>query len=149
MKEVSAPMSHDNHGVVPMLAYENGVAALEWLARAFGFRETARMLDAEGRLSHGEMEAGSGTIMLATPTPDYESPRRHREHCEPARRWSAVPWVIDGVLVCIDDGDAHCERARRAGASILSEPESGGPGRRYRVEDLEGHRWMFLQRPGN
>ncbi|MGH9870055.1 MAG: VOC family protein [Candidatus Polarisedimenticolia bacterium] len=142
MKEVSP-------AVVPMLSYENGVAALEWLARAFGFRETARMLDADGRLSHGEMAVGNGVIMLATPTPDYESPRRHRERCEPARRWAAVPWVIDGVLVHIEDVDAHCERARKAGASILSEPEGGGPGRRYRVEDLEGHRWMFLQRPGH
>ena len=25
--------------------------------------------------------------------------------------------------------------------------ETGGPGLRYRAEDLEGHRWMFLQRP--
>ena len=35
---------------------------------------------------------------------------------------------------------------KSASAAILSEPEDGGPGRLYRVEDLEGHRWMFLQR---
>jgi hypothetical protein len=29
---------------------------------------------------------------------------------------------------------------------ILSEPEEGPPGRRYRAEDLEGHRWYFFQR---
>jgi uncharacterized glyoxalase superfamily protein PhnB len=28
--------------VVPMLAYENGPAAMDWLARAFGFRERMR-----------------------------------------------------------------------------------------------------------
>lgn len=40
--------------------------------------------------------------------------------------------------------DAHCERARAAGATILSEPESQGGGfRHYRHEDLEGHHWMF------
>ena len=37
-------------------------------------------------------------------------------------------------------------RAKQAGAVILSEPEAGPPARRYRVEDLEGHRWMFMQR---
>jgi uncharacterized glyoxalase superfamily protein PhnB len=134
--------------VVPMIAYEDGVAALEWLARAFGFRERTRMLGPNGELGHGELEAGDGLIMLATPTPDYESPKRHREHCERARKWSEVPFVIDGTLVEVDDVDAHCARARQAGALILSEPEDGGAGRLYRVEDLEGHRWMFLQRSG-
>lgn len=130
--------------VVPMLTYADGVAALEWLARAFGFRERARLIEG-GRLTHGELEAEGGLILLAT-TPDYEGPRRHREHCEAARRWSQVPWVIDGVLVYVGDVDAHYARAKAQGASILSELEDGFPGRRYRAEDLEGHRWMFLQR---
>jgi catechol 2,3-dioxygenase-like lactoylglutathione lyase family enzyme len=85
--------------------------------------------------------------MLATPTPDYEGPRRHRASCERARRWSEVPWVIDGVLVYVPDVDAHYTRAKRAGATILSEPEDGFPARRYRAEDPEGHRWMFMARP--
>ena len=134
--------------MIPMLSYEDGLAALDWLARAFGFRELMRMSDAEGRLAHAEMQAGSGSIMLATPTADYESPRRHREHCLRARQWSAVPWVVDGVLVYVKSVDEHCARARRAGATILSEPEDGPPGRRYRAEDLEGHRWMFMERAG-
>lgn len=136
-------------GVIPMIAYEDGFAALEWLARAFGFRERkdSRFTSPDGKtLEHGEMEAGDGLIMVATPTPDYRSPRHHRESCEDARKWSAVPWIIDGVLVYVDDVDAHNERAKRAGAAILSEPDDGPDGRRYRVEDLEGHRWMFVQR---
>ena len=43
--------------------------------------------------------------------------------------------------------DAVAERAQKAGATILSEVESVGvPGKRYRAEDLEGHRWMFMER---
>lgn len=133
-------------GIIPMLSYENGVAALEWLARAFGFRELTRMVGADGQLAHGEMETGDGVIMLATPSPDYESPKRHRQSCERASRWSKVPWVIDGVLVYVDNVDAHYVRAKLTGANILSEPEDGPPARRYRVEDLEGHRWMFMER---
>lgn len=132
--------------VIPMLSYEDGPAALDWLARAFGFREVTRMTTPEGRLSHGEMRAGDGLIMLASPSPDYQSPKHHRDVCEQARKWSAVPWIIDGVLVVVTDLDRHLERARAAGATVLSEIEEGPPGRRYRVEDLEGHRWFFFEK---
>lgn len=132
--------------VIPMISYEDGVAAMDWMARAFGFRERMRMLWPDGRLSHGEMDTGGGVIMLATPTPEYCGPRKHREVCSHARKWSEVPWVIDGVLVAVDDVDLHFARARDAGAAILSEPRDDGHGRGYRAEDLEGHRWMFVQR---
>jgi PhnB protein len=129
-----------------MLSYEDGIAALEWLAQAFGFRERAREIGADGLLSHGEMEAGEGIIMLATPTPTYESPAHHRQTCVQARKWSAVPWIVDGVLVYVDDLDVHFANAKAAGATILSEIQEDAPGRRYRVEDLEGHRWFFFER---
>jgi uncharacterized glyoxalase superfamily protein PhnB len=53
--------------------------------------------------------------------------------------------VIDGVLVEVDDLDGQLQRARAGGARILSEPESvqDDAFRHFRVEDLEGHRWMF------
>jgi PhnB protein len=132
--------------VVPMLAYEDGVAALEWLARVFGFVEKRRLL-ADGRLTHGELQTpGGGLIMLATPTPRYRSPRHHREECALARAcYDDVPYVIDGVLVQVDDVERHYVRAVAAGARILTPLEDGPPGRRYRCEDLEGHRWMFVQ----
>lgn len=129
-----------------MLSYEDGVAALVWLAEVFGFQEITRMVDDDGRLAHGEMQAGRSRIMLACPTPAYENPLHHRQHCAAAKRWSETPWAIDGLLVYVDDVSAHFERVRKAGARILSQPEGGPPGKRYRVEDLEGHRWMFMQR---
>ena len=104
------------------------------------------MLDKDGHLSHGEMQAGDGVIMLATPTPDYQAPRRHRENCEPARKWSTVPYIVDGVLVYVRDIDAHFTQAKQSGATILSGVEGDQYGKRYRAEDLEGHRWMFIQR---
>lgn len=139
-------MPAEVQAVIPMISYEDGIAALDWLANAFGFRELTRMIGPEGRLAHAEMDAGGGVIMLATPTPDYQSPRRHRETCEQARKWATVPWIIDGVLVHVDDLDAHFERARASGATILSAIEEGPPGRRYRAEDIEGHRWFFIER---
>jgi PhnB protein len=129
--------------VVPMIAYEDGNAAMDWLIEAFGFVEADRRISPDGRLTHGELEVGDRIIMLATPTPDYQSPKHHRENCDLARKWSTVPYIIDGVLVQVDNVDEHCARARAAGALILSEPETTEDGRRYRAEDLEGHRWMF------
>jgi uncharacterized glyoxalase superfamily protein PhnB len=132
--------------IIPMLDYEDGPAAMDWLAKAFGFTEVTRMIGEDGLLAHGEMTIGSGMIMLATATPDYESPKHHRQHCERARAWSEVPYIIDGVLVHVDNVDAHYRQAIEAGARILSPLEDAEPGRRYRAEDLEGHRWMFMQR---
>jgi len=96
--------------IIPMISYEDGPAALEWLSRAFGFRERTRIAA-----------------------------------CELARKWSSVPWVIDGVMVSVDDVDKHFEQAKAAGATILSAPEDQPYGRLYRAEDPEGHRWMFIQ----
>ena len=141
-------MPNSPQSVVPMLSYEDGLCALDWLCNAFGFKEKTRMVGPDGRLAHGEVLAGDGLIMLASPTIDYQSPKHHGEICEQARRWLSVPWIIDGVLVYVDDLDSHFERARAAGATILSNIEGGPPGRRYRAEDLEGHRWFFFQRGG-
>lgn len=132
--------------VIPMIAYEDGPRAMDWLAKAFGFRERARMTSPDGRLGHGEMEAGEGVIMLATPTPDYHGPKSHRDSCEQARKWSSVPYIIDGVLVYVKDVDAHFRQAKEAGATILSKLEEDTNGKLYRAEDLEGHRWMFMER---
>jgi uncharacterized glyoxalase superfamily protein PhnB len=139
-------MADEYPGVIPMLSYADGLAAMDWLVRAFGFRERMRMAGPKGELAHGELETDDGLVMLASPTPEYQGPRAHREGCERARRWAQVPWVIDGVLVHVADVDAHFAVAQREGATILSEPKDDGHGRGYRAEDLEGHRWMFQQR---
>src|SRR5437660_7682978 len=126
--------------------YADGFVGLDWHSRAFGVRERRRRLRPDGRLSHGEVVAGDGGMMLATPSPDYQGPKKHRENCAAANRWSQVPYIIDGVLVYVPDVRAHYRRAKQAGARILSEPEGDAPGLRYRAEDLEGHRWMFMER---
>ena len=133
--------------IVPMLSYEDCDAAAAWLASAFGFREHERYADDDGRVTHVTLSYGDGgLLMIGWPGADYESPRHHAETCEAAARWMELPYVVDGVYVRVDDVDAHCRRAREAGARILSEPEDQSFGERhYRVEDLEGHRWMFSQ----
>lgn len=134
-------------GVIPMLAYEDVASTIPWLERAFGFRERPerRQTSPGGTVVHAELDTGRGIVMVATPTTHYRNPRRHAETCEDARRWLSSPWVIDGVLVLVDDIAAHRGRAERAGVPFLSGLETGPAGRLYRAEDVEGHRWMFLE----
>ena len=135
--------------VTPMLSYEDGVAAIEWLCDVFGFTEKLRWLDDNGRLSHGEIAVEDQMIMLASPTPGYQSPLRLRQLYAPAALWYQVPYVINGVHVYVDDVETHFKTAMDKGATILSGLEYGGPGTRYRAEDLEGQRWMFMQKPAD
>jgi uncharacterized glyoxalase superfamily protein PhnB len=133
--------------ITPMLSYEDVGRAAEWLVEAFGFREELRYEEPDGRVSHVELRLGEGAVMLGNPGPHYESPKHHRETCEAAARWSETPFVVDGVHAYVADVDAHFEQARASGARILSEVEDTPFGdRHYRVEDLEGHRWMFAQK---
>lgn len=134
--------------IVPFLGYEDAAAAIEWLERAFGFTEDRdARYEENGTITHAELDVGGATIYLSTPQ-DYASPRRLRETSDLARRAYDNPWVIDGHFVEVDDLDAHYDRARSAGATILREPEDPGIGQRiYSAEDLDGHRWMFGQKP--
>jgi len=75
----------------------------------------------------------------------------------PAPLPSISPHAVDGritqaLCVCVDDADAHCARARAAGAIIAEEPTTHDYGddywadRTYGCLDPEGHLWWFMQR---
>ncbi|MFQ5512988.1 MAG: VOC family protein [Myxococcota bacterium] len=119
--------------ITPYLLYEDVAAALEWLARTYGFRERLRIPGADGSITHAEMVHADGVIMMGCPGPDYRSPAR-------------LGQVTQSLYVYVDDVDAHFEHTRSAGARVLAEPEDMFYGdRRYGSEDLEGHHWYFAQ----
>jgi uncharacterized glyoxalase superfamily protein PhnB len=126
---------------IPMLSYEDPIAAAEWLVSAFGFRETGRLG------THVNLELNGGRVMVDRPSADYQSPRHHAEVCEHTRKVLDTPFVVDGVYVIVDGIDTHIEQARAAGATILSELEDNPAvgQRQYRAADVEGHRWMFAE----
>ena len=120
--------------ITPYLLYEDGAAAIDFLTNAFGFREVLRSKSPEGRVWHAELELGDGNVFLGEPGPEYRSPKR-------------AGAVTVGIHVYVDDVDAHCERAKQAGATILDEPADQEYGdRRYSAEDAEGHHWFFASR---
>jgi PhnB protein len=117
--------------ITPYLYYEDVAGALEWLSRAFGFRERLRIPGPDGKPSHAEMELADGVIMMGCPGPDYKNPKR-------------LGQSVGNIYVYVDDVDKHFRQAREAGARILSEPQDQFYGdRNYGAEDPEGHHWYF------
>jgi PhnB protein len=140
----------DMPSVVPMLSYEDVATSADWLSEAFGFREAGRWSDSAGTVTHVNMVVGDGVVMLGFPSASYESPRRHAETCATARTLRETPYIVDGVLVYVTDIESHYQQAVESGARVLSglEMNEAVGQSQYRVEDLEGHRWMFAERTG-
>jgi len=121
---------------IPALIYKDNRAALKWLQAAFGFEPNEVLTDAEGNIVHAEMMHDDGVVMIGHEWAD----------------WTRSPASVGGkntqrVHVRIQRGiDDHCERARKAGATIVMEPADQFYGdRTYMAADPEGHHWTFAQ----
>jgi uncharacterized glyoxalase superfamily protein PhnB len=118
------------------LSYQDPKAALEWLEKAFGFETAMLITDAQGNVAHSEMRFGDSLVMIGSEwSASHKSPK------------SIQGFNTQSVHVHLDtDIDAHCKRARAAGAQILQEPADQFYGdRTYRAVDPEGHIWTFGQ----
>ena len=104
--------------IIPELPYLDVRVAVDWLSRAFGFKERLQIGDHRAQLvfENGAVIAIKGDAPGST------------------------------ILVRVEDADAHHARAASAGARILSEPEDYPYGeRQYSAVDPGGHRWTFSQ----
>ncbi len=127
------PPPADMPRITPNVPYEDLGKALDWLERAFGFQRRMVMPGDDGSIEHAEMHVEDSVVMF--------SPIGHGDFW---RAPSEVGGVTQSLYIYVDDVDAHCARARAAGATISSEPETMFWGdRTYVAVDLEGHRWAF------
>ncbi|MBQ0903373.1 VOC family protein [Micromonospora sp. U21] len=114
--------------VYPILRYPDPRSAIDWLCSAFGFHVHASHEAPDGTIAHAELVLDTGMIMLGG-------------------RSGSVPRPADddwSVYVAVPDVDAHCARARAAGAEIIREPFDTDYGSRdYAARDLAGHVWSF------
>src|ERR1700744_175611 len=85
--------------IFPSVGYRDQNAAIEFLQQAFGFEEHVIYRNADGSIAHAELRYGPSIMFVSTTDPG-------RGH----------------LYVAVDDADAHCERARGAGATIDTEP---------------------------
>ncbi len=123
-------------GLSSAICYLDPKAAYRWLEEAFGFEPLMVILDENDNLAHSEMKYGESVVMIGNEwSGDHKSPK------------SVNGKNTQSVHVQLERGediDAHCERARRAGAEIIQAPETQFYGdRTYRARDSEGHIWTF------
>ena len=128
--------SHHRPSFSAALCYRDPKAALAWLERAFGFERSLVVTTPEGDIAHAEMKFGDGVVMIGGTWADFiASPEdtgdRNTQH-------------VHVHLPDDADIDAHCERARAAGAEILQAPADAFYGdRMYRARDPGRHVWTF------
>jgi uncharacterized glyoxalase superfamily protein PhnB len=119
--------------VTPYLLYEDGAAAIDFLTKAFGFREERRLTGSAGGL-HAELEVApdGGWVYLGQPTGDFRNP--------------AVAGRTSQVYVLVADAEGRYERAKAEGARIIEELNDLPFGhRRFGCADPQGHEWYFAQ----
>ena len=121
--------------LIPTLVYDDAHVGIEWLKTAFGFRPNLIVPGPDNTVVHSELSLGPDMVMVS-------SPRNNEFNVQSPR---AVGGPTAGVYIVIDgDVDAHCARARLAGAKIIREPtDEDYGGRGYVCADPEGHLWSF------
>lgn len=122
--------------IIPYIFYRDVPAALDWLAKTFGFKEETRNGTPSGGM-HGEMSFHGQRIMMGQGAEAWKmvSPRQ-------------AGTATMGVFIYMDDVDAHHARALAAGAEIEMAPHDQSYGRTYTARDLDGHPWFFTTPPG-
>lgn len=115
--------------VIPVLAYPDVRAAVEWLSAAFGFTERTRI----GENHRAQMSIGAdGAMIVADVAGERQPPQANT--------------VTHEIKVRVDDVAGQFERARAAGAKVVEPPIDREYGEREcTVEDLAGHRWQFSE----
>ncbi len=114
--------------VTPELVYPDVPEAVAWLCDAFGFAQRWTAGDHRAQLAVGD----AAVVVMTNDGGGRETPES--------------PANTHGVMVRVEDVDAHYARAELRGARILDAPTDFPYGeRQYNAEDLAGHRWTFSQ----
>jgi uncharacterized glyoxalase superfamily protein PhnB len=119
--------------LLPHIVYEEVAKAAAWLEAAFGFVEHYRYVNEDGQPSGIQMSLGDAWLMLMRARPGWASP-------------SKAGWSTQSLTVFVEDVDAHYQRARSFGATIVEAINETAYGeRQYGVVDLGGHQWLFAR----
>ena len=121
--------------IIPYLDLSRRPAALDFLCRAFGFKEELRHGTPTGGM-HGEASFQGQLVMMGQGA-------RERSLKTPRDAGAATM----GVFIYLDDVDKHYEVAKAAGAEIVHPPKDADYGRNYWANDPEGHPWFFTSPP--
>ena len=118
--------------VVPIVIYADVARAIDWLCGAFGFTERLRAPGRDGVITHAQLRASGGDLIIGHAGGPFSAMRAGELH--------------QYVLIEVGDVDKHFEHTTRFGATIIQRPENLPFGaRQYTAADLEGHWWTFSQ----
>ena len=132
------------------IIYQNPAKMIDWLCAAFDLEVRLKVEGDNGQIVHSELVYGEGVIMVSG------------ERVGAASRFGvdlrsplSMGGTTQSMMIYVDDVDAHCARARAAGARIVEEPavhdygEDYWADRSYGAVDPEGHLWWITQRLRN
>lgn len=120
--------------MLPYVYYEDAAAALAFLVSAFGFEVLHALRDEDGTVWSAQVSTGDGAVLLGPGIDGFGT----RPVADPA-------WATSRVFVYVDDVEAQLERARAAGAVIVSELAELGPNRSFVAADPGGQQWIFAR----
>jgi uncharacterized glyoxalase superfamily protein PhnB len=124
--------------VWPTLRAHDARALITFLVDAFGFEETVVYGDGD-RVDHAQLSwpEGGGVMLGSVREGDEDAHGRH-QGSTPTR-----PGTF-GAYVVTDDVDGVYEKAKAAGAEIITEPHDTDYGSHdFAACDPEGNRWSF------
>ncbi len=119
----------------PAMRYSDAHAAIRWLCEAFGFVKQEVYEGPDNTVAHAQLTLNGAVMMLG-------SAREGGQY--PAKTPKQLGGITGSVYVYVADPDAHCARARTAGARIATEPYDTDYGsREYAAYDCEDYWWTF------
>ncbi|MGA8037691.1 MAG: VOC family protein [Candidatus Acidiferrales bacterium] len=114
--------------LIAHIRYPDVEQAVEWLTKAFGFRENFRY---GSPASGAQMRVLDAWIMVK---------RAGKGELSPAQ----LGYGTQSVTVFLEDVEGHCACAKAAGAKIVEEPHETEYGEfQYAAIDFAGHHWLF------
>ena len=114
--------------VIPYLVIPNAIQFYDFVRNVFGGTETARFLNDDQSLMHGEVNIGSSTIMFGNA----------------GDQWTPQP---AGLYVSVENADEIFQKAIDNGATVVMEIEDKDYGRTGGVKDPFGNTWWIVAEP--
>jgi len=118
--------------VLAHVHYRDVLEAVAWLSRAFGFEEHFRYGDPAAP-SGAQIRLGDAWLMIRRAASNEKTP-------------SELGFGTQSLTIFVENVEAHCGRAKSAGANIIEEPHETEYGEfQFAALDYEGHHWVFAR----
>jgi uncharacterized glyoxalase superfamily protein PhnB len=121
----------------PTMTYRDAAKMIDWLERAFGFKQRVVYTGEDGKIMHAELALGDSLVMLGGNKSDTPFGKLVRPPAE-------AGFATQAVYVAVPDADAVFARAKFACAEIVMGLTNQPYGSRdFICKDPEGQVWCF------